>query len=67
MQELTYRDLIKKFMEQFPETDGKINDYRPYKEMDSIVVWLKGGTPVCVKYDRQNDKFELLGFKSDIF
>lgn len=57
---MTFGDIYKKFIEKYPKYAEKIEDFRPSRFMNGICIWLKGFNFVCVSYNENTDKFELL-------
>lgn len=56
---MTYGELYKLFVSKFPELKSFYEDYRPFGDM-SLHIWLKNGMSLKVKYNKENDLFELI-------
>lgn len=56
---LTYGDIEHKFYEQNPSLQHLHSDYRPCG-LNSIIIWFKTKIGIIVRYDEDNNKFEII-------
>ena len=55
MAELTWGDIDRAFIKQYPNISELQFDYRPYRK-DSIWIWLEDGVVIIAEYNREDGK-----------
>ncbi|MDU0077742.1 hypothetical protein RUW00_17200 [Bacillus sp. IS1] len=56
---MTYGEIYMLFMARHPHLKPFYVDYRPHGHM-SIIIWFKEGMALTIKYNQDNDVFELV-------